>query len=136
MADVSQTPANVVPSTNAEQEWCVAGETITAGMPVFLKAADSRVWKAQADAATDDDVYGIALNGASAGQPISVQKNGQINLGGTLVVGTVYVVSAAAGAICPWADLVTGNYVTLLGVAITAAILEMKRYTTSIQIPA
>jgi hypothetical protein len=47
----------------------------------------------------------------------------QINLGATLAVGEVYVVSAALGAIAPIGDLVSTNFVTPIGTAITTSVL-------------
>jgi hypothetical protein len=88
MADISVTAASVVPGANATLIQSTAGETITAGMAVYLKASDSRWWKAQAD-------------------------------------GTIYVVSATAGGICPEADLASTNYVSILGVGSTAAVIKM-----------
>ena len=63
----------------------------------------------------------IALCGASAGQPVVVATSdtGGITIGGTTTVGTIYCVSATAGGICPWADLASTNYVTILGVGQT-----------------
>jgi hypothetical protein len=47
----------------------------------------------------------------------------RINLGATLVVGEVYVVSATLGAIAPIGDLVSTNFVTPLGTAISTSVL-------------
>lgn len=133
MADITVTAGNVAASTNAVVETGTWGETVTAGQAVYLKASDSRWWKAQADSADEDAVYGIALNGGTAGQPGSVQVRGNITIGATVVVGTVYVLSAAAaGGIAPEADLTTGNYVSIIGVAITAAIIQMSIVNTGI----
>ena len=55
---------------------------------------------------------------------------GLVNLGATLVVGQVYCVSATAGAICPYADLTTGEFVCILGIATSAALLQTS-YTYS-----
>lgn len=123
MADITITPANVVPGSGATQVQGTAGETITAGMAVYYKSSDQRWWKAQADGTAAESgngtMYGIALTGSSAGQPIFVDTfdgTTGITIGGTTVVGTIYCVSATAGGICPWADLASTNYVTVLGV--------------------
>jgi hypothetical protein len=133
MADITVTAGDVAASTDAVIATGVWGETITAGQLVYCKAADGRWWKAKADAASTDDVAGIALNGGAAGQPGSIQTRGLITIGATVVVGTVYVLSAAAGGgIAPEVDLTTGNYVTIIGVATTAAVITMNLLTTSI----
>lgn len=131
MADISITPASVVPGSNATQIQGTAGETITAGMAVYLKTSDSRWWKAQADGTAAESgsgtQLGVALCGASAGQPIVVDiadANG-ITIGGTVAVGTVYVVSATAGGICPEADITSGQYLTIIGVGSTTSAIKM-----------
>jgi hypothetical protein len=117
MADITQTAANVINAT-ATVASGIAGETVTAGMVLYLKAADSRLWKAQCDGAAAEAVaVGIALHAALAGQPLSYASAGPINIGGTTSKATVYVVSAAAGAVAPLADLTSGQYITQLGYA-------------------
>lgn len=122
MADIAVTPASVAPGASSTQIQGIAGETITAGMAVYQKSTDSKWYKALASGTAQQSgngvTYGIALTGSSAGQPIVVDTsdpNG-IAIGGTTVVGTLYCVSATAGGICPWVDLVATNYVTVLGV--------------------
>jgi len=134
MADLTQTATSVVSGTGAETMTKTAGETITAGAPVYVKAADGKVYLAQCDAATDDDVYGIALNGGAVNQPILVQRAGQINLGATVAAGTFYVLSAAAGKIAPAADLVATNFITVIGVGISTSLVQLLLTTTSAQI--
>lgn len=142
MADITITAANVVASTGATTELGTAGETITAGQTVYKKASDSKFYLADVDATAVganseiDNVYGIALNGAAASQPLSVQKSGVISIGGTVVVGMVYVQSATAGGIAPLADLVATDYVTVLGVALTASTVDMGIKITGVQKPA
>jgi hypothetical protein len=127
MADLSQTAASVAASTNAIiDRRFLAGGTITAGMPVYLSAANTWI-------AADNNVsaveagslgVGIALNGAASGQPVAVQTGGDINIGATLTAGVPYIVSAVAGAVAPITDIST-NITTVLGVAISASILRM-----------
>lgn len=137
MADVSITVANVQRSTGAIIETgYAAGETITAGQALYLKTSDLRWWKAQADGTSAEATFGgIALHGALAGQPLAVQTSGLITIGGTVVVGGVYVVSATAGGIAPLADLVTGNYVSIVGYATTAALLQLNPANTGVAVP-
>lgn len=124
MADITITPANVVAGSNASiRNDGYARETITAGMAVYYDSATSGWKKALANGTAAQSgngvAFGIALNGASSGQPLSVDTGDSagISIGGTTVVGTIYVVSAAAaGGICPWADLASTNYVTILGI--------------------
>lgn len=128
MAALSQTAASVVEgATGVRKSTGTAGGTITAGMPVYKDLTDSNKLKAaRANAAATAVVAGIALNSASAGQPLVYQYEGKINLGATLVVGERYMLSdAVAGQIVPVGDLGTGDYTTEIGVADSASILDL-----------
>src|SRR5688572_30418281 len=130
MADISITAANVASGAASSGVKTItgrAGGTITAGMPVYADASDNGDFKAADNnvSAALANVVGIALHGAADGQPLTIQTEGDINLGATLVVGETYVLSANAGGIAPIADIST-NYVTGIGIARTAAILQLK----------
>lgn len=127
-ADVSVTAASVA-LVSGQQQTGTAGTTITAGQALYTKAADGKLYTAQATASATATFTGVALNNASSGQPvvyIGVLGGGAaapvINIGGTVTVGQVYVVSAAnPGGIAPYADLASTNYVTVIGVATTSS---------------
>jgi hypothetical protein len=117
MSALSITAANVIADAEATQAKGVAGTTITAGMPVYLDGSEV-YQKSRGNGATAAQCDGIALNGASSGQPFDILTAGNINLGATLVSGTAYYVSdATAGLIVPFDDLGSGDYPTFLGVA-------------------
>ena len=127
MADVTITAASVVPGANAIEQYGKAGATITAGQVVYkdssnlIQLADNNV------SATEAAAVGIAANGASLNQPITYYSlDDDLTIGGTVVAGTSYVLSSTAGGIAPAADLASGNYITLIGVAKTTAKLSMK----------
>lgn len=95
----------------------LASVALTAGQVVYQDPADSLIKAARANAAaTVTNVLGILLQAANAGgQTIIAPPGARINVGATAVAGTNYCISAgAAGAIAPWADLGTGNYVVNL----------------------
>ena len=127
MADLSQTAGSVAPSTNnvIERRFNFGG-TVTAGMPVYLSAANTWIAADNNVSTLEAGLYGcgIALNGGASGQPAAVQVGGDINIGATLTAGVPYIVSSNAGAIAPITDIST-NYTTVLGVAISASILRM-----------
>lgn len=137
MADLTITAANVVKGQNASIDRTRnAGEALTAGQAVYIKSSDDKYWKAQADGTAEEaTVAGVALHAAAANQPIAVQTGGEITIGATVVVGTIYVVSAAAGGIAPWADLVSTNKVSILGHGKTAALLVINPTVTGVAIP-
>lgn len=130
MTDVSITAANVKPGANAIVAHGTAGATITAGQVVYLDTTSGKYKLADNDLAAAKTPTGIALNGASDGQPIAVQVSGDLTAGGTLTAGTAYYLSATAGGICPVADLTTGDNVAQLGLAKSATVLALR-----IQVP-
>lgn len=129
MSALSVTPANVLKGASASTNQGIAGATITAGQPIYLDSATSTVKLADADASTTTaTVIGIALNGASAGQPISwVTGDGDFTPGATLVSGESYYLGSTAGAINPVGDLATGWYPVLLFIAksTTKAVMQI-----------
>jgi hypothetical protein len=134
MADVVVTAANVVKSTGAITETGIAGATITAGQVVYKDATDSNKFKlADCDSATAGVrvAYGIALNGASANQTLTVQMAGDITLGAGLTAGLVYCLGDVAGAIRPSADNGAGDYTCILGIAKSASVLALSIFTAN-----
>ena len=133
MADLTITAANVL-QTDGNFTDGTAGATITAGQTVYLDATTNR-WKlAQADGTSAEaSLRGVALHGASNGQPLRVLTSGRYNPGATVAVGTVYVVSATAGGIAPIADLVATNYVSILGVGTTTSEITVSLCNSGVQ---
>lgn len=127
MADITITAANVLAASNAERDQGIAGETITAGKPIYLNSTTNRWMLADSNAASAEarQAKAIALNGASAGQPVAFQKSGDITIGATLVAGTAYFLSDTPGGICPLADVGSGEYVVLIGIAKSTSVLQL-----------
>lgn len=134
MADLSVTAANCVPGSDARTVQGIAGETITAGMAVYKAAATGKWMKADADGSGEaHTAVGIALTGSSLNQPIVVQTRGSITLGATLTANTSYFLSGAtAGGICPVADVGTGEYLQLIGIATTTAVMKLSFEATGV----
>lgn len=137
-ADVSITAANVLPGANAVIQSNTAGASITAGQLVYLDASTNTVKLAD----TNNTIltaacYGVALNGASSGQPINIQTAGDYTLGGTITVGGIYIVSATAGAVAPVADLASGYYTTVwaIGKTTTVATIINRGPSTLVPVP-
>lgn len=127
MADLTITASAVLPGANASIANGTAGEAITAGKAVYLASATKKWMLADSDSATAEArrAKGIALNGASLNQPVTVQTGGDITLGATLVAGTAYYLSETAGGIQPVADLATPESVCLLGLAKSTSVLAL-----------
>lgn len=134
-ADLTITAASVAPSTGAQTVNGTAGATITQGQPVYLDSTTSTYKLSDNNLSGAKSCSGIALNAASSGQPLTIQTGGAINLGATLTVGKIYVVSATAGAIAPSADLATGNDVIILGVATSSSIMQMQIFAPGATVP-
>lgn len=136
-ADLTITAANVVAGSNAKKQPGIAGAVITAGQPIYRDSATSKLAPVDVDSVTADarTPIGIALNGAAANQPVNYITEGDLNVGATLTVGTIYVASDTPGGIMPAADLESGDYVTVLGVASAANNLRMKLNVAGAAVP-
>lgn len=120
MADLTVSASGIAKGTNATFDTGVAGASITAGQPLYKDTANNNVLKPAVNtSSTACVVAGIALHAAATGQPIQYQTSGDLYMTGTtLPVGSVYVLSATAGGMCPVADLeaTTGtSYCTIIG---------------------
>lgn len=136
MADISVTAANVT-AAGANNENGTAGATITAGQLVYKEATTGQFKLADANSATAEAkaIFGVALNGASSGQPITVLKGGLLTLNAVVTVGEIYVLSGTAGGIAPEADLVSGMTVCLLGVGTTTTTILVAPLNSGAAIP-
>jgi len=126
MAAISVTAANVA-RTDGSVVVYNSGATITAGMGVYVDANGAVQIGTNATSAgsgVGSQNVGIALNTASSGQPCSVLRDGSFNPGGTAAVGKVYVLGTAGGII-PVDDIAGTEYVTVLGVGITASSIKL-----------
>lgn len=127
MADITITAANVAAASDATRAHGTAGASITAGQALYVDPSDSRLKLTDANGAGSaiKTLAGIALHAAATGQPITYQSGGAITIGGTVVTGTIYVLSATPGGICPAADLASGHTVSIVGVATSATAIQM-----------
>jgi len=125
MANLSQTAANVgVGDSKSRVRIVVAGESITRGMPVY--ESNGKWYQADANVQAASQATAIAQSTASTDGSLLISEGSGalVNLGATLVVGETYAVSATKGAICPIADLTTGDYPCILGTATTTALIR------------
>ena len=131
MANVTITAANFLPSANAIylSGICIAGETIAAGEVVYLKAADSRFWKAVATSAAASTAVGFAANGAAAGQRLLVVSSDTAAACGTVLTGIGYAFgmsATSAGKLCDIEDTngIGGTYSNFIGQSVTSSTLR------------
>lgn len=132
------TAANVTPVTGAVTEQGRAGATVTAGQVVYKDSTTQKYLLADADSATAAarEAWGIALNGASDGQPLTVLRSGDINIGATVTVGEIYVLDTGPGGIAPEGDLASTEYVVVVGVGITTGRLRVGFINSGVAVPA
>lgn len=136
MADYTVTAANVLAGSNATFDYGTAGETITAGMPVYKDSTDgNRYKKAINSSAAAAAVVGISLHAATDEQPLKIQTSGDINMGTTLTVGQVVILSNTAGLFRPDADSTSTWFKTVLGVTTTASNLKLGIVASGVQVP-
>lgn len=132
MADLSITTTAVLAAADAVTENGTAGATITAGQVLYKDSSDG-LWKLADNNSATAAVrtpQGIALNGAASGQPVRVLKSGNLTLNAVLTAGVAYYLSDTAGGICPVADLATGEYPSVIGIATSTTVLKVN-ITTS-----
>ncbi len=131
MAALTVTAANVVADSDATVVAGTFGDTVTAGQTVYKDASDSNKWKladanvTAATAGSGSGSVGVAMNGGANGQPADILTGGKYTTGATNVVGTTYCVSPTAGGIEDDAAITSGMYKKVLGVAISAAKIEV-----------
>ena len=142
MADISVTAGSVIAASGAPKEQGTAGETITAGQVVYKDASDSDKFKLiDHEDAAKDAIYGVALNGASNGQPLFVHTAGDLNPGATVIVGEIYCASGSvgtgnnAGGIMPEGDLASGDFVSVLGIGTTSSNIAVAINNSGVAIP-
>ena len=134
MADLSITANNVVPVAGATIKNGTAGATITAGQVVYLDSVDGKYKLADADSATAAvrSPAGVALNGAANGQPLAIASAGRVTIGATMTAGVAYYLSPNPGGIAPVADILTGDYPTIIGLAISTTVLDIKIHESGV----
>lgn len=136
MADVTVTAASVAPTATTSRNEGTAGATITAGQPLYKDSAASYTLKpAISTSVAASACVGIALHGASSGQPIAYATRGDVTFNAAFTQGIVYAVSAAAaGGIAPISDITTGDYPCILGVATSTTNLKLGITTAGVVI--
>lgn len=127
MADITITAANVVPGAGAQIKQGYAGETIAQGKAVYKSASTGKWMLADSNAATAEvrAATGVSLNAASANQPITVQTKGRVTIGATLTAGLPYYLSDTPGGICLVADVGAGEYICVIGMAVSTTQLDL-----------
>lgn len=127
MADISIT-ASSVKLVSGPTETLEAGASIAAGQVCYKEASSGAAKLADNDSATSEvrSARGMAINSAAADQPVQLARDGAVvDVGAVLTAGTDYYLSGTAGAICPRADVTTGDDPVRIGMALTTSQLRL-----------
>lgn len=128
MADLTITAASVISGNGARVEHGKAGVALTAGQAVYLDEATQSYKLSDSNSATAAvrECDGLTLHAAAIGQPIAVHERGPLTIGATLTPGQTYALSETPGGIQPVSDLGAGEYPTIIGMATSTTVLEVK----------
>ncbi|MFA6006923.1 MAG: hypothetical protein WC764_04350 [Candidatus Paceibacterota bacterium] len=97
------------------------GETLAVGDAVYLKAADGKIWKADADVQAQVDAFvGIVAAAGNADDTKRIFAPGKVATGlSSLTAGSTYYLSNTAGGL----SLTAGTFSYIVGVAISTTAL-------------
>ena len=137
MAALTIVVADINLQTGTHQTAVVtAGTTITPMQTVYSDSADSNEYKlCDASATGTANCDGLAILGSTDGNPMLIIKKGPVDVGATLVLGATYCVSPTAGGIEIKSGVLTGDYLTELGVATGTTTLDLDIKNTQIVMP-
>ena len=138
MADIIITPANVIPSANAQQSGTgKAGVLIVAG-PTLYKASDGTLLLCDSNGASPSyKFFAVSTNSAAPGQLVAyVTLDPALNIGGVHAAGAVLKTSTTPGGMAPIGDALAGEFVTVLGVINADGTLNLNPSTSTGAIPA
>ncbi len=116
MATYTFTSGSVLQS--GATQGAIAGEALNAGDFIYLDPADGKARKAECDGTVDKaKAAGIAVNSAVAGQPVNYVASGEVTVDAAAFTGAglLMLLSPTAGKCMDAADLLTGQYLTIIG---------------------
>jgi hypothetical protein len=119
MADLSSPPQASLPAPARPSTAAHAGATITAGQAVYQDAATGKYLLADDNSATAGARVPVGHRAQRRGEQSAARgaPGGDITIGATLTAGVAYYLSDTPGGICPVADLATGEYPCVIGIA-------------------
>jgi hypothetical protein len=134
MAALTQTRANVGIGGPCRLEAVKVGEAVLQGQPGY-QLTTSGLWMKASKATQAAAKAACIFLTPGSGDVVIVRGDGMlVNLGATLVIGKTYAVDTA-GAIIELSELVSGDWITHLGQAVSTSLLKTKFNITDIQVP-
>lgn len=136
MANLSITPANFRMTDSSDATIVYAGESLQPGQPLYLKQSDARWYKAlSGGTAEESQVAAISAGYAVAGAKVAIVTSRSIVVGATIDLTKIYFLSATAGLICPYEDLVSGNYISQIGIPTSTTTMSLLLSPQGIVVP-
>lgn len=103
-----------------------AGATIAVTDALYLDNTTGTGKLADADTLAESKMAGLALGSSVSGNPVAAAGPGtRVTVNAVLTKGTVYYVSPTAGKLCPYADVLAGDYYTLAAIAESTTVLRI-----------
>lgn len=134
MADISLT-GPIIPDSLAFCDTGYAVVAVAAGEWVYKDAATSDKFRLTDSSAVESArAYGMAVNTAAAGEPLTVAKSGTTitQVGTTFAKNVPLAVSTNAGKMAPVADVTSGLYGCLLGIGLSTTTFKIQIQITGV----
>ncbi len=135
MANLTPTVGSILAAAGSSLGSGTAGATITQGDVLYLDTAAATYKLADDGADTTALVVGIALNAASATQPIDFIKEGTLTFGAaTCTAGAPYFLSTTAGLLMDTIPA-SGNQSVLIAIGLTTSTMKVGINNSQVAIP-
>ncbi len=125
-------------STGASAAVATAGVTIVPFQLLYRKTSDAKLYLANSASAEEATVIGISMTGASTDEPVSYvpATAGAFIESATALwtKGDVYEVASTGGAFAQSGDATSGDFVTVVGVAVSTTKLQIINAGTGVSI--
>lgn len=136
-SDLILTPASISADTLSPISTVKAGEVLTEGDVVYFDTTDSKYKKADATDPVKTMASGIVISGCSAADQfvvVATIKNLTLTINAVATVNGIYVVSSTPGLMMLESDLVSTDYLSIVGVATSTSTLFINIWNTGYQI--
>lgn len=133
MADIPITGTNVKLTSSGTPTPIQLGETMVAG-DIFYLSGGKAYLATSTDTSAKATAAGMLLSGGTADQWVTYARSGDTLTisGATFTVGAMYVLSATNGKFAPYADLLSTEYVSIIGVPSATTVLKLTINNTGV----
>lgn len=140
MADLAQTANNVRSTSNTVIDLLQYGESVVAGNMVYLKASDSRYYKAKADVDDNSEEYkatAMVLQEAGVAEYGPAAIKGKVDIGATVAAADrIWLSGTTAGNVTKTdADLGSTWHPVLIGYVDASGLTDLQFLASDAEIP-